>query len=84
MMIYEIFDDIDDALINGNEPNLLAEFLSYKPVAESIDMTLPIRQYDYKNCPHCDGLCAFPVIETKKQIVYVCDWCEEEFLKDVK
>lgn len=71
MMMYEV----DEAPI---EPDFLEELLGYKPIAQSMDMTLP-RKYEYHYCPHCQGLNAFPVIVTTKEIVNVCDWCNGEF-----
>lgn len=40
------------------------------------------RQYIYKCCPHCSGLNAFVFYPGDKNIVYVCDWCNGEFLED--
>ncbi len=42
---------------------------------------LRVAGYTYRECPHCDGLSAFPIAPgvKDKAIVYVCDWCEAEF-----
>lgn len=60
------------------EDDLLAELLSYKEVANKIDMGLPPR-WNYRSCPHCNGLNAFEIVKTKKNVIYECDWCYEEF-----
>ena len=38
-------------------------------------------KWDYRNCDNCKKQNAFEIVDTNKEIIYQCAWCDWEFKK---
>lgn len=52
------------------ERDFIEELLDYDPIQAA---------YFYRECPACNGINAFEKRSDIKDVILVCDWCEEEF-----